>query len=59
MLASTAIGYDCVVAFVVGSCSQLLMSLLAWDVALFAYAAGRALRSGRRGAPDTADIAVE
>lgn len=39
--------------------SQLLMSLLAWGVALLAYAAGRALRSGRRDAPDTADVAVE
>ncbi|MFC9624258.1 hypothetical protein ACFTXM_31190 [Streptomyces sp. NPDC056930] len=34
-------------------------SLLARGVALLAYAAGRALRSGRRDTPDTADVAVE
>ncbi|SCF56388.1 hypothetical protein [Streptomyces sp. Ncost-T10-10d] len=45
--------------FVADSRSQLLTSLLAWSVALLAYAAGRALRSGRRDTPDTADVAVE
>ncbi|MFE5093030.1 hypothetical protein ACFRCI_22375 [Streptomyces sp. NPDC056638] len=45
--------------FVADSRSQPLMSLLAWGVALLAYAAGRALRSGRRDTPDTADVAVE
>ncbi|MFJ7494099.1 hypothetical protein ACIQZB_23265 [Streptomyces sp. NPDC097727] len=45
--------------FVADSGSQLSMRLLARSIALLAYAAGRALSSGRRDTPDTADVAVE